>query len=517
MNFPFFIAKRYFIQKNIFSQKKVVDFFSFKGRISRREFNLVLFFLSPIYFLFFFPLLFTNYFNNIINLILYVFLLLPILWLLCAQAIKRAHDLGFSGWVILFPFSLIGLIFFPSYVNNKYEENSRLNETEKINFVQIVSFVSLIGVIVGTASLILVLSVFNGFEDLILKMYNSFDPDIKITSLKGKTFYQDSLEINNIEIAETSFVLEEKVLVKHLQKEFIATVKGVTPSFRNLTGFDSLMISGNYINDYDKDNVAVIGRGVAYHLSIGAANIFQQIQIFSPKYSSQSILNPQALFSKAGITPVGIFGVQSEIDEKYIITPLSFIQNLSKRIGSISAIEIKLKDYSKIRDVQRQLENDVGENFLVQNRQQQQAFIYKILNTEKLSVFLILVFILIIATFNIVGSISMLIIDKKKDIKILKNIGCTIKQVKLIFFFKGLTTIVIGGLIGLSIGLVIAFLQQNYGLIAMGEGSFVVDYYPVSIKLADVFIVWITVFLIGSVASWIPSNFLTKRFFKIKT
>ena len=386
---------------------------------------------------------------------------------------------------------------------------------KKNNFVHIISLVSLVGVAIGTCALILVLSVFNGFEELILKMYNSFDPHLKITSAEGKVFNPNNIKINSTNVLEKAYVLEEEALLKYQDKEFIAKVKGVSNSYEQLLNFDSLLVDGSYIDAYESKNVAVIGRGVAYFLSMNLGNIFDQLHVYVPNRSVKTLLEPRNAFKKGSVLPVGIFGVQSEIDEKYIITPLLFIQNLSERKNKISAIEIKLKDATKMLETQQQLTLCLGDKFIVKNRLEQQNFLYKILNVEKLVLFLILAFIMIISTFNIVGSLSMLMLDKEKDIKTFKSFGVSESKITTLFFTKSMFTVVTGLFLGLLIGLTLAYLQQYYGLISMGSnGSFVVDSYPVCLKLGDIIIVSFTVLFIGLLASWYPAKVLSKKLFK---
>ena len=384
---------------------------------------------------------------------------------------------------------------------------------KKKNIVHIISWISLIGIAISTAALILVLSVFNGFEDLILKMYNSFDPHIKITSVEGKTFNSKNIILDHPDILVKSFVLEERVLLEYQQKKFIATIKGVSPSYKDLTNFDSLLVEGNYINDYDNKNITVVGKGVAYYLSIGLNNMFEQLEVFIPNRTKKTLLNPTTSFNKGSLLPVGVFSIQNEIDQEYIIVPLQFIQKLSERENNISAIEIKLKNQNRMLDVQQELKNNLGSKFIIKNRLEQQEFLYKILNSEKLIVFLILVFIMIIAAFNIVGSLTMLILEKKKDIKTFQSFGATVKNVQSIFFNKSMLTIISGTLIGVLFGLILAFSQQKFGFISMGNGSFVVNAYPVLIKMTDVLITCITVLLIGFFASWYPSKILAKKLY----
>lgn len=397
---------------------------------------------------------------------------------------------------------------FPFFIAKRY-----FSTKKNSNFVHVISWVSLVGVTIGTAALILVLSVFNGFEDLILKMYNSFDPHLKITLVEGKVFSPANIIIDSPEIEEKAYVLEEKVLLKYQEKEFVAIVKGVSPSYKQLTNFDSLLVDGSYIDIYENNNVGVVGRGVAYYLSMGLGTMFEQLKIFVPNRSAKTLLNPQTAFKQGSILPVGVFGIQAEIDEQYIITPLAFIQNLAERDEKISAIEIKLKDVDKMLEVQEQLQAQLGTKFVIKNRLEQQEFLYKILNTEKLAVFLILAFIMIIATFNIVGSLSILMLDKKQDITTFKSFGVIENEIQAIFFNKSMLTIISGIFIGLFIGLLLAFLQQNYGFISIGSGSFVVNSYPVVIKLMDIFVVAITVLVIGLLASWYPAKVLSKKIF----
>jgi len=401
---------------------------------------------------------------------------------------------------------------FPFFIAKRY-----FTTKKNSNFVHIISWVSLFGVAIGTTALILVLSVFNGFENLVLSMYNSFDPHLKITSTEGKTFNPEQAKnlLFTVEEIETSaLVLEEKVLLKYQEKEYIATAKGVSEQYLQLTNFDSLLVDGEYINGFESNNVAVVGRGVAYYLSMGIGSMFEQLKVFVPNRNSKTLLNPATAFKQSSVLPVGVFGVQAEVDAAYIITPLLFIQQLSERNNEVSAIEIKLKNEGQMLALQEKLQTILGGKYTVKNRLEQQEFLYKILNTEKLAVFLILTFIMIIATFNIVGSLSMLMLDKKKDINTLRSLGCTVQDIQSLFFKKSMLTISLGIGTGLFIGLGLAFLQQTFGFITMGGGSFVINTYPVAIVFTDVVLVSITVLIIGVLASWYPARVLGRRLFK---
>ena len=382
--------------------------------------------------------------------------------------------------------------------------------------MHIISWVSLLGVAIGTAALILVLSVFNGFEDLVLKMYNSFDPHLQITVTEGKAFNPENISavLVNPEFESSAYILEEKVLLKYQEKEFIATVKGVSETYQKLTSFDSLLVVGEYINSYENNNVAVVGSGVAYHLSIGLGTMFEQLQVFVPNRNSKTLLNPQTAFKQGSVLPVGIFSIQAELDQEYIITPLAFIQQLADRDNRISAVEIKLKHENRMLAIQEQLATALGDDFIVKNRFEQQEFLYKILNTEKLAVFLILAFIMIIATFNIIGALSILMLEKQKDIATFRSLGCTVQDIQSVFFRKSILTILLGIGVGLFIGLGLAFLQQTFGFIGMGSGSFIINTYPIAIVFADIILVSLTVFAIGLLASWYPAKVLSGKLFK---
>ena len=401
---------------------------------------------------------------------------------------------------------------FPIFIAKRY-----FFTKSKSNFVHVISLISLIGVIIGTAALILLLSVFNGFENLVLNMYNSFDPHLKIVSAEGKTFNPYLIKDNifkNSEIEVSAFVLEEKVLLKYKEREFIATVKGVSENYQKIANFDSLIIDGDYIANHKNKNVAVIGTGVAYYLSIGLGSIFDHLQVFLPNRNSSTLLNPRTAFRQSSVLPVGVFRLQAEIDQKYILTPIEFIQELSEKKNEVSSIEIKLKSTESMLQVQQELKHILGSRYIVKNRLEQQVFLYKILKTEKLVVFFILVFIMLIAAFNIIGSLSMLILDKKEDILSFKSFGVSKQKIQQIFFNTSMLTIFFGAIGGLLLGIALGLLQQYFGIIGMGGGNFIIDSYPVSFSSLDVLLVFFTVIIIGLFASWYPSKILTDRLFR---
>lgn len=397
----------------------------------------------------------------------------------------------------------------PFYIARKYFFSSK-----KINYVHILSLVSQFGIAIGTIALVLVMSVFNGFENLVLDMYNVFDPHIRVTSNEGKNF--DSDEVNKVigdidGVANFSSVLEEKILVEYNSKQYIAVIKGVDENYRELTNFDSLIVDGGYIDDFKNNNVAMVGRGIAYYLSMHIGSVFDNLRVYLPNRDSKNLLKLEKAFTSSSISPVGVFGVQQEIDSKYIIVPLNFVQDLINRDKYVSAIEIKLKSSDSMINIQNLLKEKLDSKYLIQNRFEQQEFLYKILNTERLVVVIILLFIVLIASFNIISSLIILIIDKKKDIESLFNFGVENHSIKQVFIYKSMLGVFVGSFSGIIIGFILAYLQQEFGLIKMGAGSFVIDAYPVSIKLNDIIIIQLIVLLIGLLASWFTSRLMLNR------
>ena len=396
----------------------------------------------------------------------------------------------------------------PLYIAIKYFFSKK-----KIGYVHLLSIITQVGIAIGTAALVLVLSVFNGFENLVLNMYNVFDPHIKITSAEGKNFQNKKiidLLLLEEEINVFSSVLEEKVLVEYNKKQYLATIKGVDTNYNKLTNFDSILVNGDYIDNFQKTNVAVVGRGVAYYLSMNIGSFFENMTIYLPNRNSKNMLKIENAFVSSSISPVGIFGVQQEIDSKYIITPISFVQNLIQKQQYVSAIEINLKEKSKMLDFQKMLSEELGEKYLIKNQYQQQDFLFKILNTERLVVLLILIFIMIISAFNIISSLAVLIIDKKKDIDQLNNLGLDKQSIRKVFTYKSMLGVLSGSFFGLLFGFSLAYLQQEFGFVKMGEGSFVIDAYPVKILLKDLIFIQIIVLLIGFVASLLTSRLMLK-------
>ncbi len=393
--------------------------------------------------------------------------------------------------------------------------------------------ISMLGVMIGTGALIVVLSVFNGFESLVISLYNSFDPDIKITAVVGKTFTPDSAMVVGIKntkgIKAVSLSLEENALVKYRDKQYIATIKGVDESFEKVSGVDTMIVdtrlgSGNEERANGNNEVhgkleltsgdtdfAIVGGGIAYNLQLNMNDFFSQLDIYAPRKDAGSLNHPEEAFNRKFITPSGVFAIQQEFDSKYILVPMRFAREMLEDEKNVTSIEASVDGTLNVEDIKSQLSALLGDQFKVQSRFEQHALLYRIMKSEKWAVFLILAFILLIATFNVVGSLTMLIIEKKKDIAVFYSMGADTVLIRKIFFAEGLMITFIGAALGLIIGGGICFLQQYFGIIELGNsGSFVVDAYPVEMKSADFFYVFITVFLIGSIAAWYPAKKLVE-------
>jgi len=384
------------------------------------------------------------------------------------------------------------------------------------NVINIISAISVVGVSIGTMALIVILSVFNGFDNLVQSLFNSFDPDIKITIKEGKTFSSGAEKIQNLKklkgVLYVSEIIEENALLKYDDRQYIVTVKGVSDEFINMSGIDSMIIDGEFILKENKNNYAVIGQGVALNLAVGL-NFITPINIYVPKRTQKVSLNPEKAFSRKYIFPSGIFAIQQDFDSRYIIVPIDFARDLLDYSNEVSAIELKLDPVFNKDKIQEEIKKHLGTGYEVKNRFEQQELLYKIMKSEKWAIFLILTFILIIASFNVIGSLTMLIIEKKKDIDTLRSLGTNLSVLRKIFLFEGWMISILGAFLGLLTGIIICWIQQHFGLIKIqGSESFVIDTYPVYLELPDFVYVFVTVLFIGYLAAWYPVRYISGKF-----
>lgn len=377
----------------------------------------------------------------------------------------------------------------------------------------------MLGVFIGSAALIIILSVFNGFEGLVLSMYNNYSPDLKIEISKGKTFDPNQTVFNKIKadpsINSFTEVIQEKALLRYDNLQFIGKVKGVEASYLKNSLLDSSLVEGEFVLQEGINNYAIIGTTVRYTLGVNINNPLKKLEIYSPIKGNKAGFTPADEFVSEQLIPIGVFQAQQE-DNDLAIIPLSAARTLLGEPKNVSAVEIFLKKNVDSEKVKRYFENLLGPKFLVKDRIQQNELLYKILNSEKWAVYFILTFVLVIAIFNIIGSLTMLVIDKRKDIAILNSLGAPKKIISNIFLLEGLMIAMIGCFIGLLVGFVFCWLQQTYGLISMGQANLLIDAYPVEMKLQDFLLVFATVFLIAFIASYISSGISIKRFEKLK-
>jgi len=390
------------------------------------------------------------------------------------------------------------------YIAKRYLFSKKSN-----NIINIITRVSISSVTIGAMALIVVLSVFNGFEQLVLTLFNTLIPDIQITVKEGKTF--DALSIPSEKIKKINGVLyytevvEEKALIEYKTKQFLATLKGVGPEYQQMTRLDTLVVRGQFLLKSNYGSYAVVGQGIAYNLSINPNDFNSLLTIYIPKRGRSYSLDPSSAINFENIPVSGIFSIQQEYDSKYVFVPIEFARLLLDYKNEVSSIEIGLAKNTKKDAIQNQIQQLLGDKFKVKNRFQTQEMLYKVIKSEKWAVYFILTFILLIATFNIIGSISMLIIDKKKDIETLSSLGADTKLIKQIFLMEGMLISFIGALLGLFLGTIICWIQIKYGLLKIGSGgSFVINNYPVHIQLMDYVYVFLTVIVIGYFAAWYP-------------
>ncbi|NLJ07839.1 MAG: ABC transporter permease [Sphingobacteriales bacterium] len=389
---------------------------------------------------------------------------------------------------------------------------------KSINAINWISRISQAGITIGTMALIIVLSVFNGFEQVILSLYNSFDPDFKIVPLSGKYFQLDNDDIIKIRqmegIVSLSQVIEENALIKYQDNQTIATLKGMSEDFLMATGLDSMIVAGDPFLEDNDNYYAVIGAGVASKLGMNTFSQSSYLQIFFPNRKQPSVFSttPGSLFKQLNIVPSGIFQVQQDFDEKYLIVPLAFIRELVRQPEKYTSIELIVSQNTDKKAVEKQLDELLTGKAVVQNRMEQHKWLYNIMRSEKFVVYLILSFILIIAGFNLIGSLIMLSIEKKKDMMILNSMGLDKKSIYRVFFYEGMFLSLFSAVAGLLLGTLVCLIQMKFGIIKLAQGTtFVIDAYPVALKWMDFLWVFITVVFLGFLSSYFPAKVALKN------
>jgi len=383
------------------------------------------------------------------------------------------------------------------------------------NAITIISWISVLAIAVGTGALVIILSGMNGLTGLVETLYNSFNPDIKITSVAGKVFMADDallLPIRQVNgVASVSKTLDDNMLLKYDNRMQIVRVKGVDENFLLVTRFDTLLAEGNFLAPKANEAQIVMGKGVAYRLGVGLSDMFTPISIYCPKRGHSASINPEEAFNEAKAYPSGTFTINDDFDFTYSLISYETARDILEHPkNSVSALEISLQPGSDLDKVKADIEQITGKALLVQNKFEQNDVLFKTLQTEKLWTFIILAFVLLIATFNIIGALTMLIIEKKKDIKTLSALGADVSLIRKIFMAEGLMIIFIGSTIGILLGYGLCLLQQQYGFIRFEEG-YIIDAYPVETRLGDFLAIAVTVLLVGFLAAIYPVRVFTKK------
>lgn len=406
---------------------------------------------------------------------------------------------------------------FPFYIAKRY-----LFSKKSHNAINVISAVSVCGVALATLALVCTLSVFNGFQDLVATMFTAFDPELKITAVSGKVFdgqderIQSLRQLSEIEVFSES--LEDNAMVQYKGRQAMVTVKGVEDNFDRLTPIDSILYGRGELVLHDEvvdyaipgiELVSVLGTGIRF---------LDPLEVYAPKRGSRiNVASPASSFNSDYLHSSGlVFAVnQQKYDASYILTSLAFVRNLFQYDTEVSSVDLKLKEGSNIYKVQENISQLLGEDFRVQNRYEQQADTFRIMEVEKLISYLFLSFILLIACFNVIGSLSMLIIDKRTDVVTLRNLGANDETIKRIFLFEGCLISFMGALVGVVLGVVLCLVQQEFGLISLGSGdsagAFVIDAYPVSVHIGDVVLVLCTVLLVGYLSVLYPVRYLSRK------
>ncbi len=387
---------------------------------------------------------------------------------------------------------------------------------KKHNIINVISLVSMLGIMVCSAALIVVLSVFNGMEEMISGWFNAFNPDFEITLVEGKAFEVDSFpkaEIMQLpEVAAVSEVVSDLVLTSYQDRQEILRLKGVDAQYTERNHYDRMLIDGTFDLQRGGQACAVLGTGAAGRLLIHL-NSYERLKIYYPKRTKKNLADPTSAFNTEYLYPTGVFCTNTSYDQDYVFCPIEFARTLMMYEGEVTSIEVQLKAQTDANAVQKKIQSLLGERYKVQNKFQQEASLFKTMQSEKLIIYVILAFILLVAAFNIIGSLGMLILEKQDDVQVLRCMGASTSLIQRIFLYEGMATSLLGGLGGLVLGLVICFLQQTFHIVKLGSGGeYLISYYPVQMHGTDFILVLATTLVISLLTSILPASRLRKSF-----
>lgn len=390
------------------------------------------------------------------------------------------------------------------------------------NAINVISAIAVCGVALATLALVCTLSVFNGFHDLISSFFTHFDPQLKVEAVRGKTFVQDSAMMASIQQIEgvevVSMTLEDNAMAKYQEQQAMVTIKGVDDNFQALTGVEEILYGNPELKLYDEvADYGIPGIQLMYILGMGMQP-FDPIEVYAPRTGTRvNMTNPMANFKRLPLySPGTVLNINdARYASTYIVASLDYAQRLFDCPGEISAIELRLTPGASTGRVKRAVQQLVGDGFTVHDRYEQQEATFKVVKIEKFVSYLFLCFILMVACFNIISSVSMLILDKRDNVDTLRSMGATQNMAERIFIYEGNLIAFFGAITGLVLGVVLCLLQQEFGIIGLGgDGQFVVDAYPVRVKLLDILLVFVSVILVNAVSVWLPIKLLNKYFMK---
>jgi lipoprotein-releasing system permease protein len=376
--------------------------------------------------------------------------------------------------------------------------------------INIISIISVIGVCIGSAALFVILSVFNGFEELNLLYYQKLSPDLKIMRIDDNYFHPSELtKINTLIPQENTavYTIEDQALLKYGNTPYYTIVKGVSDNFLKLNSIDSVLIAGDFFFEDSLTSYAVMGKSISDALGIDAQQTIEQVDVYAPKsdFKTQSI-DPSTAIKQKYFYPAGIFSVQQNLDERYVFTSLAFAQDLFEKTDSVNGLEIYCRSEKEMLKLQNEISKELPSAYTIKNRYELNEILYKVLNTERWAVYLILTLILTVAICNIIGAVTMLIIDKKKDIALLRAMGMNQQTIRSIYFIQSILISFIGLLIGLVVGGIFVYLQDKYGLITIGGSEeFLIQKYPVKMIYSDYLLVFATVMILSIITGWLTS------------
>ncbi len=374
------------------------------------------------------------------------------------------------------------------------------------NAINIITWVSILGLSIGSAALILILSVFNGFESVLTGLFDSFNPQVKVMPASGKYFTMDEDTLSLIEaipeISSISRTIEETSLIEYKGIQEVGIIKGVDDQYRKVTDIDSSMRSGKLVLDDPNINYGIIGSGMSIKLSINYNDAITPVTIYMPTRNNRGPLSKD--YKTMDVYPSGIFTAGSDADLQYIVTNYDRVNRLLELKNNISFLEIRLKEGAREAKVIKTISGILGPGYVIKNRYEQDATYFKVMNTEKWVSFLITCFIMLIIAFNMIGSLWMLVLEKKQDLSILQAMGFTSRRVSGLIMYEGIMIAVVGLISGTILALILYFLQSRYGIVGIPEG-FLIDAYPIELKFNDFILVTVTVLAIGTLASILPA------------